>query len=290
LYLVDVFSSATGTASHRHDHRRGRLRNLHARHVVSDRDIGQRMGRDGPRCAAARACPADRNRRPADAELQLPQRFLGCVHHIFLPAASPTRASVQWWQLTTAGDIQQRGRIDDPSGATFYAYPSIAVNANSDVLIGYSRFSASQYAGANYSFRQSCNAANTLQSDAVAEGGEGPTTDRRDFAKESLGDYSSTVVDPRTTSICGRYKNTRQRRGTGASNGDGRWGPGGAGCSTIGSTGDVGIAMTASPDPVNAGSNVTYTMTVTNSGPNAGDRSVGHRRASERRRLCLGHD
>jgi len=85
--------------------------------------------------------------------------FLWCVHHIFLPAANPTRTAVQWWQLTTGGAIQQRGRIDDASGARFYAYPSIAVNANSDVLIGYSRFSASQYASANYSFRLSCNAA-----------------------------------------------------------------------------------------------------------------------------------
>jgi len=39
----------------------------------------------------------------------------------------------------------------DASGATFYAYPSIAVERDSDVLIGYSRFSASQYASANYS-------------------------------------------------------------------------------------------------------------------------------------------
>src|SRR5882762_8642638 len=71
--------------------------------------------------------------------------FLWCVHHIFLPAANPTRTAVQWWQLTTDGIIQQRGRIDDPTGPTFYMYPSIAVNANNDVLIGYSRSSASQY-------------------------------------------------------------------------------------------------------------------------------------------------
>src|SRR6266699_1439249 len=101
---------------------------------------------------------------------------LWCVHHIFLPAANPTRTAVQWWQLATdgTGAVQQRGRIDDSTGPTFYMYPSIAVNANNDVLIGYSRSSASQYASANYSFRLSCNAANTLQSDAVLKAGEGP--------------------------------------------------------------------------------------------------------------------
>ena len=35
---------------------------------------------------------------------------------------------------------------------------------NDDVLIGYSRFSASQYASANYSFRAPADAVNTLRS------------------------------------------------------------------------------------------------------------------------------
>jgi len=198
--------------------------------------------------------------------------FLWCVHHIFLPAANPARTAVQWWQLTTGGAIQQRGRIDDASGATFYAYPSIAVNANSDVLIGYSRFSASQYASANYSFRLSCNAANTLQSDAVLKAGEGPyykvgVTSQ----KNRWGDYSSTVVDPANDlDMWTIQEYAATPAGTGANNGDGRWGTWwGKVAAQSAQPADVGIAMTASPDPAAAGSNVTYTMTVTNSGPNA---------------------
>src|SRR6267154_447938 len=197
---------------------------------------------------------------------------LWCVHHIFLPATNPTRTAVQWWQLTTGGAIQQRGRIDDASGTTFYAYPSIAVNANSDVLIGYSRFSASQYASANYSFRQSCNAANTLQSDAVLKAGEGPYYKIGvSSQKNRWGDYSSIVVDPvNDLDMWTIQEYAATPAGTGANDGNGRWGTWwGKVAAQSAQPADVGIAMTASPDPAAAGSNVTYTMTVTNSGPNA---------------------
>jgi uncharacterized repeat protein (TIGR01451 family) len=196
--------------------------------------------------------------------------FLWCVHHIFLPAASPTRTAVQWWQLTTAGAIQQRGRIDDSSGATFYLYPSIAVNANSDVLIGYSRSSASQYASANYSFRLSCNAANTLQSDALLKAGEGPYYKvGLGSQKNRWGDYSSTVVDPANDlDMWTIQEYAATPMGTGANNGDGRWGTWwGKVAVQSAQAADLGIAVTGSPDPVNVGNNLTYTITVTNNGP-----------------------
>ncbi|TMH43751.1 MAG: hypothetical protein E6H59_07640, partial [Betaproteobacteria bacterium] len=176
--------------------------------------------------------------------------FLWCVHHIFLPAANPTRASVQWWQLTTSGAIQQRGRIDDSSGATFYAYPSIAVNAKSDVLIGYSRFSASQYASANYSFRQCNDTANTLQSDAVLKPGEGPYYKiGATSQKNRWGDYSSTVVDPANDlDMWTIQEYAATPIGTGANNGDGRWGTwwGRVAAQSV-QPADLGIAVTGSP-------------------------------------------
>src|SRR5437899_1471279 len=197
--------------------------------------------------------------------------FLWCVHHIFLPAANPTRTAVQWWHLAPDGAIQQRGRIDDPSGATFYAYPSIAVNAKSDVLIGYSRFSASQYASANYSFRQCNDTANTLQSDAVLKPGEGPYYKiGATSQKNRWGDYSSTVVDPANDlDMWTIQEYAATPIGTGANNGDGRWGTwwGRVAAQSV-QPADLGIAVTGSPDPVNVGNNLTYTITVTNNGPN----------------------
>jgi hypothetical protein len=113
-----------------------------------------------------------------------------------LPIGAPRRSAAQWWQFTPTGVIQQFGRVDDPSGAEDFAYPSLAVNASNDVLIGYSRFSATQYASANYSFRFATDPANTLRTDIVLKAGEGAYFATDDIGLNRWGDYSSTVVDP----------------------------------------------------------------------------------------------
>lgn len=122
--------------------------------------------------------------------------FLWCVHHIFLPAQNPTRSSIQWWQLTT-NRIVQHGLIDDPNGVLYFGYPSIAVNSANDLLIGYSRFSAFQYASANYSCRSASDPPGTLRADTVLKAGEGPYFKTRRTGKNRWGDFSATVVDPR---------------------------------------------------------------------------------------------
>ena len=123
---------------------------------------------------------------------------LWCVHTVFLPGSpsTATRSAIQWWQLSTVGAIQQRGRIDDTTGAKFYGFPSIAVNANKDVLIGYSRFSSQQYASANYAFRAGTDAANTLRTEVVLKAGSAPYYKTFSGSRNRWGDYSSTVVDP----------------------------------------------------------------------------------------------
>ncbi len=121
---------------------------------------------------------------------------LWCVQSIFLPAGgAATRSAIQWWQLSTSGNILQRGRLDDPSGNIFYGFPSIAVNQNNDVLIGYSRFSASQYAGASYSFRAASDPANTLRDRVTLKDGQAPYYKINTGTRNKWGDYSSTVVD-----------------------------------------------------------------------------------------------
>jgi uncharacterized protein (TIGR03437 family) len=118
-----------------------------------------------------------------------------CTQHIFLPVQNPQRTAVQWWQINPAQySITQRGRIDDPTGGTFYAYPSIAVNKNGDVLLGYNRFLATEYASGNFSFRAAGDPPNTTQADTVIKKGEAPY-----FAMAPVnrwGDYSQTLVDP----------------------------------------------------------------------------------------------
>ncbi|HEX7998760.1 MAG TPA: Calx-beta domain-containing protein [Pyrinomonadaceae bacterium] len=123
---------------------------------------------------------------------------LWAVHHIFLPAGEvPTRTAVQWWQIDPAtGAVLQRATIDDPSGTTSYAYPSIAVNKFNDVLVGYSRYSATQFVSGNYSFRAGTDPLNSLREDTVLKAGEGPYYKTFGSSRNRWGDYSSSCVDP----------------------------------------------------------------------------------------------
>ena len=122
---------------------------------------------------------------------------LWATHTIFLPSGgSPTRSAVQWWQISTTPSILQNGRIEDNSGATFYAFPSIAVNINNDVLIGFSRFSASQFASGNYAFRASSDPTNTMRADVVLKAGEAKYYKTYGGTRNRWGDFSYTMVDP----------------------------------------------------------------------------------------------
>jgi hypothetical protein len=114
----------------------------------------------------------------------------------FLPAAIPTRAAAQWWQISTSGTVQQFGRVDDPTGATFYAYPSLAVNKNNDVLLGYSQFSAATFATAGYSFRLSSDPVNTMETPVPLKAGEASYYKTFGGAENRWGDYSNASVDP----------------------------------------------------------------------------------------------
>lgn len=123
---------------------------------------------------------------------------LWCAQTVFLSTYGfAVRSSVQWWQIDPGKDvIKQRGRIDDPTGRVFYAFPSLAVNRQNDALIGFSRFSANEYAAAGYAFRATTDPINTFRAEATLKGGEAPyyLPDRRD--RNRWGDYSATMCDP----------------------------------------------------------------------------------------------
>jgi hypothetical protein len=122
--------------------------------------------------------------------------LITAAHTVFLPAGGATRSAVQWWQLATDGSVVQRGRLDDPTGQVFYAYPSIAPNRNNDLLLGYTALSAQQYPSAGYSFRAAGDPAGTFRSDAVLKAGEAPYAKTFGGGRNRWGDYSATVVDP----------------------------------------------------------------------------------------------
>ena len=67
---------------------------------------------------------------------------LWAAHHVFLPegVTNVNRTAIQWWNLETNATIIQRGYIQDTNAVKQYTFPSLAVNKNGDVLIGYSGF------------------------------------------------------------------------------------------------------------------------------------------------------
>ena len=113
------------------------------------------------------------------------------THQVGLPASSPTRNAIRWLEIQPSPlQVLQLGTLEDPTGLNHYGYPSIAVNADGDALIGYSRSSTAQFVSANYAARDASDPPGTLRDDRLYEAGDAPYDNGR------WGDYSNTVVDP----------------------------------------------------------------------------------------------
>ena len=159
---------------------------------------GQLQGPPGCQYCVPGPC-APRKIRTNDSRIQNVVYRNGKVwatHTVVLSA--PTRASVQWWQVRTDATVAQSGLVDDPFGQRSFAFPSIAVNKNDDVLLGYSRFQDDLHAGASYSFRSAIDAPNTMQPESPLKDGE--ACYYKDFGalppSNRWGEHSATVVDP----------------------------------------------------------------------------------------------
>jgi hypothetical protein len=157
--------------------------------------------------------------------LQYRSGSLWCAQGVFLPYPAGTRGAAQWWQITPDGAVQQFGRVDEPTGTLHFGYPTIAADASDDALIGYSRFSATQYASANYSYRFATDPPGVMRGDTVFKIGEGPyySADKDGFNR--WGDFSATVIDPlNDTSLWTIQEFAGTPAGDPTKNGSGRWG------------------------------------------------------------------
>lgn len=132
-------------------------------------------------------------------------RILSCVyrngslwvaHTCFLPTANPTLCGAQWWQFTPEGVLIQSGRLLDPSGQVFYAYPTLAVNQRNDMMLGFSRFSPTNFAAAAYAMRLAADPPGTLRTEAPLKAGEGCYNRANGRPSNLWGAYSQTTVDP----------------------------------------------------------------------------------------------
>lgn len=114
-----------------------------------------------------------------------------CTHSGALPASSPNRISIVWWEINpVTGTTVQSGYIDDSSGQMFYFFPSLAVNKDNHVMVGFSGSSATTYCGAYYTYRTPTTPAGQMMQVALMKAGEGA------YGGPRWGDYSATCVDP----------------------------------------------------------------------------------------------
>jgi hypothetical protein len=120
------------------------------------------------------------------------------------PTVSPTptmHTAIQWTRIDTAGNFVDGGRLEDPNatadnGGEWYSYPSIAVNAHEDVLLGFSTFSSSHFVRAAYAFRAGTDAAGTMRDPVIFKDGQDYYAKKFSGSSNRWGDYSHTVVDP----------------------------------------------------------------------------------------------
>ena len=123
---------------------------------------------------------------------------------IALPTGGLTtnsRFAAQWTALNLDGTFSDGGRVEDATatrtnGGKHYAYPSIAVNKNDDILFGFSEFESDDYVDAAYAFRTSEDPAGTMRDPVIYKEGEDYYQKTFGGTRNRWGDYSHALVDP----------------------------------------------------------------------------------------------
>lgn len=111
------------------------------------------------------------------------------------------RTAAQWVQANASGTFLQGGRVEDPTatqtnGGNWYAYPSLSVNRENSLLMGFSQFSSDSFASAGYAFRAASDPAGTMREPVIYKAGEGYYEKTLGGARNRWGNYSNTQVDP----------------------------------------------------------------------------------------------
>lgn len=139
------------------------------------------------------------------------------------------QATAMWVKLDTSNlanlTLADSGTIggEDIATGTFTTFPSIAVNADEDVVVGFSASAPTIYAGAYFATREVSDPAGFMGNSVTVK--EGVDHYYRAFggSRNRWGDYSATVVDP-ADGCFWVYNQWADTRGTLISGEDGRWG------------------------------------------------------------------
>ncbi|MEA2568253.1 MAG: hypothetical protein QOI24_254 [Acidobacteriota bacterium] len=113
---------------------------------------------------------------------------LWVVHQAGVAGSSLPRSVIALWTVPLNGAGAPRvSLLDEPTGSTYFSFPSLAVNRNHEALIGFCRMSATQYPSAAYLFVDSSGA---VRGPVDLKAGEGV------YYTQRWGDYTTAAVDP----------------------------------------------------------------------------------------------
>lgn len=105
------------------------------------------------------------------------------------------RTACRWYQVgTTPLELLQSGTVS--SDTLYYWMPSIAVNDNGDVGMGFSGANANQYAGAYFTGRRYIDPPGEMAEPIQMRQGDAPQNVIDGYGRNRWGDYSLTSLDP----------------------------------------------------------------------------------------------
>jgi uncharacterized repeat protein (TIGR01451 family) len=193
------------------------------------------------------------------------------ANHVLVGAhsvgVSGSEDDIQWYAIDVSGatpTLQQQGRVSGGAN-TYLTYPAIDINSSSQIGLTYMRSgndTSTDYMSMDVTGRNPGDASGTMQTPIVVPAGAGQAN-YADFSPGRAGDLGGINVDPGdgTFWASNEFANTEATA---------NWGTAVANFTLTNPLPSTDMAVTASgPSSVTAGTNATYTITITNNGPSA---------------------
>ncbi len=175
------------------------------------------------------------------------------------------RSGIRWYELHRSGgtwSIYQEG-THAPNDGLHRFMGSMAMDGSGNIALAYSVSSSSQFPSIRYATRLASDPLGTLQEEAVLFAGSGSQT-----ASSRWGDYSALSIDP--ADDCTFWATNEYYPSNSSNHWNTRVGafvmPE---CQGGGAQADMSVSKTADSPTVTVGSLLTYTVIVTNDGPDA---------------------
>jgi uncharacterized repeat protein (TIGR01451 family) len=182
-------------------------------------------------------------------------------------AVSGSEDDAQWYTINVSGTptLTSQGRVSGGNN-TYSYFPSIDINSTGSVGMTFMRSgndTSTDYMSMYVTGRNSSDPAGTMEASVLVPAGTGKAN-YKDFSSGGrAGDLSGINVDPSDGTFWGanEFANTEATA---------NWGTAVANFTVASALPSTDMAVTASgPSSVTAGTNATYTVTITNNGPNA---------------------